>query len=591
MSAEENGERMDSFPEQGGEIPSVQRDEHPMTEQAVPYAPGPGFTMLMGEENKTSVEVECVDMCSDAPIRGKLKLTNYRIFFSAAEGDPHEIDLPLHSIQKIEKSGGQSTRGEYRLDITAKHFQTVKFALNKQDNTRKDLYTQITSLAFPHPEGKVFAFEFKKRYQDSGWDVYDFTREYTRMGALKDKSKWRESRVNDGFHLIDTYPERLMVPASVSDEVLLRVSYFRSRGRIPALCWVHPKNEASISRCSQPGVGFARKRCAEDELMLRDILKTNEQSHKLYICDCRPKLNAQANQAKGKGFELEEFYENIEFSFGYIENIHEIRDSMKRLRDLVTAPSIDDTHWLSNLETTQWLHHIRSVLKEAVKVAHIIENKKSSVIVHCSDGWDRTAQVTGLAMLLLDPYYRTLQGFQVLIEKEWLSFGHKFGTRCAHGEKELTSDFSPIFIQFLDCVWQVTQQYPYVFQFNNYLLLFIAQHLHSCLFGTFLFDSEKERFTNEVKSKTQSLWSFINSHLTEFTNPLYKDMPGVILPRVSMRTMRLWRQYYMNNHPFYRYQDPYFERIMDLVHLREKLQQNCEEMRNKTLRVTPPVQH
>ena len=34
---------------------------------------------------------------------------------------------------------------------------------------------------------QVFAFEFKKRYQDSGWDVYDFTREYTRMGALKDK--------------------------------------------------------------------------------------------------------------------------------------------------------------------------------------------------------------------------------------------------------------------------------------------------------------------------------------------------------------------------------------------------------------------
>lgn len=36
-----------------------------------------------------------------------------------------------------------------------------------------------------------------------------------------------------------------------------------------------------------------------------------------------------------------------------------------------------------------------------------------SVLVHCSDGWDRTAQVCSVASVLLDPYYRTLKGLMV----------------------------------------------------------------------------------------------------------------------------------------------------------------------------------
>ena len=30
----------------------------------------------------------------------------------------------------------------------------------------------------------MFAFEYRKKFKENGWDVYDFKREYTRIGAL-----------------------------------------------------------------------------------------------------------------------------------------------------------------------------------------------------------------------------------------------------------------------------------------------------------------------------------------------------------------------------------------------------------------------
>jgi len=71
-------------------------------------------------------------------------------------------------------------------------------------------------------------------------------------------------------------------------------------------------------------------------------------------------------------------------------------------------------------------------------------------------GLDRTPQITSLAMVCLDPFYRTKQGLAVLIEKEWLSFGHKFHDRMGHGKQNPTDvERSPIFLQFLDALWQV----------------------------------------------------------------------------------------------------------------------------------------
>ena len=50
---------------------------------------------------------------------------------------------------------------------------------------------------------------------------------------------------------------------------------------------------------------------------------------------------------------------------------------------------------------------------------------------------------------------------QVLIEKDWISFGHKFADRCDQLDGD-PKEVSPVFTQFLECVWQLTEQFPQV---------------------------------------------------------------------------------------------------------------------------------
>lgn len=59
--------------------------------------------------------------------------------------------------------------------------------------------------------------------------------------------------------------------------------------------------------------------------------------------------------------------------------------------------------------------------------------------------------------MLIDPYFRTLKGFEVIIEKEWVSFGHQFDKRCGHFQPEdyEYDERSQIMVQFLDCTFQL----------------------------------------------------------------------------------------------------------------------------------------
>ena len=102
---------------------------------------------------------------------------------------------------------------------------------------------------------------------------------------------------------------------------------------------------------------------------------------------------------------------------------------------------------------------------------------------------------------------------QVLIEREWITFGHKFADRCGQGlTSNDISERSPIFIQWLDCVFQLIAQFPCDFQFNQIYLVKLAQHTYSNLFGSFLCNTIRE-FQMHCFQKTYSVSSPITPRL------------------------------------------------------------------------------
>ncbi|XP_035382902.1 myotubularin-related protein 1b isoform X2 [Electrophorus electricus] len=516
-------------------------------------------------------------------VSGTLTITDYKLYFkSLARDPPFVLDVNLGAISRLEtivvQSHGENTRG---LEIVCKDLRNPRFAYKKQEQSKLEILEMLSKYAFPLSHDlPLFAYKYQEKFPKDGWKVYDPISEYKRQGLPNES--WLISKINSSYDVCDTYPAVLVVPANIGEDELRRVAAFRAKRRFPVLSWIHPESQAAIVRCGQPQVGPSDHRCREDERYLQTILDASAQSHKLCIFDARQSSVADTNKAKDGGYENENFYPNAELNFLEIPNIHVMRESLRKLKEVV-YPTIDEQHWLSAVDATHWLEYIRLLLAGAVRIADRVEAGKSSVVVHCSDGWDRTAQLTSLAMLMLDAHYRSLRGFQMLLEKEWLSFGHRFASRVGHGdENHANSERSPLFVQFIDCVWQMSRQFPSAFEFNELFLIMVLDHLYSCLFGTFLYNSEQERVSKEVYSKTVSLWSYINSQAEDFINPLYVNYEHYVLyPVASLRCLELWVSYYARWNPRMRPQVPVHQNLKELLVMRAELQRRVEELQRE----------
>ena len=419
------------------------------------------------------------------------------------------------------------------------------FVIRFENTAQVDQFNNIIEkFVLPKEKQKYFnyAYYFKnidKNDNVKNLKIYNLIYEFERQKIVFESNKKFRILNNEEFQFCESYPKKLIVPYDMKDEELEECAKYRAKKRIPTLTYRY-KNGNCIWRSSQTTSGLINSYNKFDVLLLTKI----SDKKKLIIFDARPYINAYSNKLIGGGYEDLKNYKGIDIDiiFCGMSNIHGVRNSYYKLLNTVTINANNESDSFKNINNSGWYDAIIILLKSSFRISKSILNN-INVLIHCSVGWDRTSQLCAMSQIILDKYYRTLDGFICVIEKDWISFGHQFRYRNGlYPIKEKKNQFSPIFIQWLDSLYQLMDQNYTKFQFNFSLLSFLANEMFSGKYGTFLFNNEKEREQFEEK-ETLSIWNYIKENEKKFINPFYDPEDEGHLS-FNAKNIKLWRDYF-----------------------------------------------
>ncbi|KAI5730573.1 hypothetical protein M8J76_015286 [Diaphorina citri] len=488
---------------------------------------------------------------------GVLFVTNFKLSFVTSEGkDADELncqknfflshnDVCLSNVDILYQVGGDRKRrlvpGHNISDrvkglfVVCKNMKSFSFSFKFSPiGHGKTLTNALLHHAYPRRHQLLFAYDFREPYVSCVRDVFSFREagEWGKELARTQSIGWRLSSVNHDFQLSPSLPQWIVVSSTVLDWQLTEASRHFRCGRPPLWCWSSSSGAALVRTADIIPTITDR---VQENIMLETVRKAHPKLTQPIVLDLAKDLPSPK----------------------------ELETSFNKLRDLCTPDSlhqfwVQDKEFLTLLESSKWLTYVCQCLTKSVEAARSLE-RDITVVLQERDGRDMCCLISSLVQLLLDPFYRTRSGFQSLIQKEWVVMGHPFCTRLGHVYNPEAQQ-SPLLLLFLDCVWQLLQQYPSHFQFSETYLTTMWDCAHMSIFDTFLFDCDRDRY-NAAKEPNnpltiRSLWDwgeqFSDRDILLFDNPLYNpanESNLLSLDCVALPQLQLWAQCYFRYIP------------------------------------------
>lgn len=486
--------------------------------------------LLSGEIEVASASVDMfpstTKITDEGGIRGLLAVTNFKLSFNPydtiEQHGPYQenvflgkTDVTLNNIdivyQIVDKKRKRivpqqkiSSKIE-ALHVICKNFRLLKFSFkNTAKEQGKIIASALARFAFPARHDLSFAYCFKENYYDTLKSsvtmfntITDWTRELLRCGA----TEWRvlsSESVTDCTSAF-TLPPHFVIPKCLSIEQFIQScqAFCDSRSAF----WVYGYKNASLVRM------------AELKPSITDTSIENVTLELIRKCDPDKKPLEILNLCE------------------LLPSIQDVQRGFIKLRELCTPENprqflIQDLKYYSLLDKSCWLLYVSLCLKYSSEAAKFLRNG-TTVVLRENNGRDMCCVISSLVQIILDPYFRTIDGFQSLIQKEWVALEHPFADRLGHVVRTDGEEESPILLLFLDCVWQMLQQFPEEFEFSQTYLTTIWDSAFLPIFDTFQFNTEIERYhaTTDLKLVLRPVWDwseqFSEKDKIFFANPFY----------------------------------------------------------------------